>query len=87
MTDVKLPEPAATIGPCMFGGEPKVAVPVFTADQLTAAVMAERERCARVCEAIAPSGGRAWTESQHAAAVALGIAANAIRQSPAEDGE
>lgn len=44
MTDntVKLPEPAATIGPCMFGGEPKVAVPVFTADQLTAAVMADR---------------------------------------------
>ena len=39
MTATKLPElPVAvtTIGPCMFGGEPSVVTPVYTADQLRA---------------------------------------------------
>ena len=29
-----LPAPVATIGPCMFGGQPSVETPVFTADQM-----------------------------------------------------
>ncbi len=40
--DVKMPEPAVV---CDCGGN------YYTADQLRAAVLAERERCAKVCEA------------------------------------
>lgn len=90
MTDntVKLADPAKWVWDAIQDPrEQAVGIAEAMRAYATAAVMAERERCARVCEAIAPSGGRAWTESQHAAAVALGIAANAIRQSPAEDGE
>lgn len=49
-----LPEPAFRLK--WVGGEYKVTKPnigntdVYTADQLRAAVLAERERCAKVCE-------------------------------------
>lgn len=45
---------------------------------LERAVAAERERCAKICEAMVV-GGRAWSEEQRAAGQALLAAAENIR--------
>lgn len=42
------------------------------------AILAERERCAKICEMMV-IGGRAWTEEQAAAAKVLEAAAENIR--------
>ena len=55
-------------------------VPVYyTKRQLDAAVAAERERCAKLCEAAQPAGGRQWDEAQSACFDALGHVATVIR--------
>jgi hypothetical protein len=48
---------------------------------ITLATSKERERCARLCEAMV-IGGRAWTSDQQVAAEALFAAAKAIRGIP-----
>lgn len=42
-------------------------------------LMAEREKNAAICEAMRPTGGRAWTEAQAACYEALSMAAVNIR--------
>lgn len=36
MTLPPLPKAVTTVGPCMFGGEPSVETPLYTADQMRA---------------------------------------------------
>ena len=51
--DVKMPEPAVM---CDCGGN------YYTADQLRAAVLAERERCAKLADEYATWGGSNFAE-------------------------
>ena len=55
----------------------------YTADQMrayaAAAVAAERERCAKLCEEAKPKGGRMWTDEQAACFDCLTHVSEAIR--------
>ena len=66
--DVKMPEPAVV---CDCGGN------YYTADQLRAAVLAERERCAKVCDFMAKLGAE---DRMHGAVVVATELAAAIRK-------
>lgn len=52
---------------------------VWCVPVLEAAVAAERERCAKLCEAARPAGGRQWDEAQAACYEALTHVAEYIR--------
>lgn len=75
MSEIKLPEPNLS-GYRLDATEWAVG---YTADQMKAAILEERERCAKIAEEMRPTGGRAWDEKQNACFSALGDCASAIR--------
>jgi hypothetical protein len=49
-------------------------------DMIETALLAERERCAKIAETMRPSGGRMWTDEQSACFEALTACAITIRE-------